>query len=188
LSRPAKGLGHVTRPPLLFVQVNRLGSTALLLLPSDVFDALVPVLVALASVLMAVGKKLRQRIDGRRTGTARTHRPALHVILFASGVYGGYFGGALGIILISVMSVLMDGTLARLNALKGVQSLAVATVGLVIFTVGAPVHWSSVALVAPGTLVGGVLGARWARRLRESILRWCVVTLGLAVAVYLACA
>lgn len=162
------------------------GGCALLLLPSDVFDALVPALVAGASLLMAFGKRLRRHIDSRRPEREPARGPVLWMTLFASGVYGGYFGGALGIILISVMALLLDETLARLNALKGLQSLAVASVGLIIFTVGAPVHWGAVAIVAPGTLIGGVVGARLARRLRESVLRWCVVILGLAVALYLA--
>jgi uncharacterized membrane protein YfcA len=162
------------------------GGCALLVLPSDVFDALVPALVAAASLLMAFGRRLRRYIDGRRAGRDIVRGPALWLTLFVSGVYGGYFGGAMGIILISVMALLMDESLARLNALKGLQSLAVASVGAIIFTLGAPVHWGAIAIVAPGTLIGGVLGARLARRLRESVLRWCVVILGLAVAFYLA--
>jgi uncharacterized membrane protein YfcA len=105
--------------------------------------------------------------------------------VFVAGAYGGYFGGALGVILISVLSLLANDTLVRLNALKGLLSLVAATVTLVIFGLRAPVDWSDVAILAPTTLVGGYVGARVARRMRDDILRWCVVALGLAVGVYL---
>jgi uncharacterized membrane protein YfcA len=61
----------------------------------------------------------------------------------------------------------------------------IATVTVVIFTIGAPVDWTAVALLAPSTLVGGFLGAKIARRLPEHVLRWCVVGLGVAVGLYL---
>ncbi|WP_308282795.1 sulfite exporter TauE/SafE family protein [Pseudonocardia nigra] len=73
----------------------------------------------------------------------------------------------------------------RLNALKGLLSLVIATVTVVIFSIGAPVDWLSVALLAPTTLAGGFLGAKLARRLPDRVLRWCVVVLGVAVGIYL---
>lgn len=105
--------------------------------------------------------------------------------MFVASVYGGYFGGALGVILISVLSLTAHDRLVRLNAVKAALSLVVATVTLVIFALGAPVHWLAVALLAPTTLVGGFLGMRLARVLPESVLRWSVVVLGVAVAGYL---
>ena len=73
----------------------------------------------------------------------------------------------------------------RLNALKGLLSLVIASVTVVIFSLGAPVDWLAVALLAPATLIGGFLGGRLARRLPEHVLRWSVVVLGVAVGLYL---
>jgi uncharacterized membrane protein YfcA len=73
----------------------------------------------------------------------------------------------------------------RLNALKGLLSLVIASVTVVIFAVSAPVDWLAVALLAPTTLAGGYLGAKIARRLSENVLRWAVVLLGIAVGIYL---
>jgi len=105
--------------------------------------------------------------------------------VFLAAVYGGYFGGALGVILIATLSLCAHDTLVRLNALKGLLSLVVASVTVVIFSLNAPVDWLAVALLAPATLVGGFLGAKVARRLPENVLRWSVVVLGFAVGIYL---
>ena len=105
--------------------------------------------------------------------------------MFLAAIYGGYFGGALGVILIATLSLCAHDRLVRLNALKGVLSLVIATVTVVIFAIGGPVDWTAVALLAPTTLIGGFLGAKLARRLPEHVLRWSVVTLGIAVGLYL---
>jgi uncharacterized membrane protein YfcA len=105
--------------------------------------------------------------------------------VFLAAVYGGYFGGALGVILIAALSLFAHDTLVRLNALKGLLSLVVATVTVVYFAIGAPVDWLAVATLAPTTLVGGYVGARVARRSPEAVLRAAVVLLGVTVGVYL---
>lgn len=172
--------------------VAALGSVAgcvlLLVLPGAVFDTVVPALVLLASALMALQPSIKRWIgapEGAEDGTAPDRMAVLLPAIFLAGVYGGYFGGALGVILIATLSLCTYDRLVRLNAAKGVLSLIVATVTVVIFAVGAPVMWAAVAIVAPMTLVGGYVGARLARRLPEPVLRWSVVLLGVAVGVYL---
>ncbi len=163
---------------------SAVGCALLLVLPGEVFNTIVPALVLLASVLLAVQPYLKRWI-----GVPERDAPDRLVVLlpagFAAAVYGGYFGGALGVILIATLSLCAGDTLVRLNALKGLLSMVIATVTVVIFAVGAPVSWLAVALLAPTTLLGGFLGAKVARRLPEKVLRWSVVLLGLAVAVYL---
>jgi uncharacterized membrane protein YfcA len=105
--------------------------------------------------------------------------------VFLAAVYGGYFGGALGVILIATLSLFAHDRLVRLNALKGLLSLVIATVTVVFFAIGAPVDWFAVSVLAPTTLVGGYLGARIARRSPEAVLRCAVVLLGTTVGVYL---
>lgn len=159
------------------------GCILLLTLPASVFDAVVPVLVIAASVLMALGPRIKRWIGTPEEGAR--DRVWLLPVMFLAGIYGGYFGGALGVILISTLSLLAHDRLVRLNALKGVLSLVAASVTVVIFALRAPVDWLAVAVLAPTTLIGGYVGARVARRLPENVLRWCVVVLGLAVGVYL---
>jgi uncharacterized membrane protein YfcA len=161
------------------------GCALLLLLPGAVFNTVVPVLVLLASLLLALGPRLRRWIGEPEPG-APDRRAVLLPAVFFAAVYGGYFGGALGVILIATLSLCTHDSLVRLNAVKGALSLVIATVTVAVFALGAPVNWVAAALIAPSTLLGGYLGARVARRLPEPVLRWSVVLLGLAVAVYLA--
>lgn len=160
---------------------SAVGCVLLLALPGSVFDAVVPALVLFASVLMALGPRLKRWISP----SAGRDSWALLPTVFLAAIYGGYFGGALGVIMVSALALLAADTLIRLNALKGLLALVICSVTVVIFGIGAPVDWVAVALVAPTTLVGGYLGARLARRLPEAVLRWAVVLLGLAVGVYL---
>jgi uncharacterized membrane protein YfcA len=162
---------------------SAVGCALLLALPSAVFDTVVPVLVLLASGLFALQPLLRgwtAPTPGKpdRLGT-------LLPTVFLAAVYGGYFGGALGVILIATLSLFAHDSLVRLNALKGLLSLVVASVTVVYFAIGAPVDWLAVAVLAPSTLVGGYVGALVARRSPERVLRAAVVLLGVAVGVYL---
>ena len=105
--------------------------------------------------------------------------------MFLAAIYGGYFGGALGVILIAVLALTAHDDLRRLNAVKGVLSLIISVVSAVVFAVGAPVDWLVVALLAPANLTGGFLGAKLAGRLPAPALRVAVVMVGLAVSIYL---
>ncbi|HEX8760585.1 MAG TPA: sulfite exporter TauE/SafE family protein [Pseudonocardiaceae bacterium] len=116
---------------------------------------------------------------------APDRRAFLLPAVFFAAIYGGYFGGALGVILIAVLAVAAHDDLRRLNAVKGVLSLIISVVSVVVFALGAPVDWSTVALLAPTTLVGGFLGAKVARWLPAPVLRIAVVVVGLAVSIYL---
>lgn len=161
------------------------GALLLLALPGGVFDAVVPVLVIAASLLMAISPQVKRWTGGARPGEG-DRTVGLMVAVFLASVYGGYFGGALGVILVSLLAVTSTDTLRRNNATKAVLSMVVASVTIVVFAVGAPVEWSYVLAIAPATLVGGFLGAKVAQRLNEAALRWSVVVLGLAVGIYLA--
>lgn len=161
-----------------------IGCALLLVLPAAVFDAVVPVLVILASLMMAVGPWLKRWI-GDPADAQRDRTTGLIVAVFLASIYGGYFGGALGVVLISTLALFAHDELRRLNALKGVLSVVVATITTVIFAIGAPVDWLAVALLAPTTLIGGYVGALLARRMPENLLRWAVVLLGIAVGVAL---
>jgi uncharacterized membrane protein YfcA len=163
---------------------SAVGCVLLLVLPGSVFDAVVPALVLLASALLGLQPWIKRWIGAPEPGAPDRLRALLPAVFFAA-VYGGYFGGALGVILIATLSLCAHDRLVRLNALKGFLSLLIASVTVAIFSFGAPVDWLAVALLAPTTLVGGFLGARVAQRLPENGLRWSVVVVGFAVGIYL---
>jgi uncharacterized protein len=160
------------------------GCSLLLLTPRRAFDVAVPVLVIVASLLVGLQPTISRRLtdDGHR----RERPIALLAAVGVGSVYGGYFGGGLGVILLAVMGLTIVAPLRALNALKSIVSVIVATVSLVVFVVFAPVHWIDVAVTAPSALIGGVVGGRFARRVDERILRIGIVVFGLAIGCWLA--
>ncbi len=160
------------------------GCALLLSTPPSAFDVVVPFLVLFASLLLAAQPRVA-RLVGQPTGDHRDAARVLYPAVALAAVYGGYFGGALGVILLGTLALTVHDTLRRLNALKGALSLVVATVTVLAFGVFGPVDWAAVGVVAPTSLLGGFAGARVARRLNDRVLRWCVVGLGIVVAVAL---
>jgi uncharacterized membrane protein YfcA len=175
---------RIVRLGVVAVLGGILGSELLLTTPSSAFDVVVPILVLLASLLLAVQPLLTQRL--RRDDDERGARdPAwLYVALFLAAAYGGYFGGALGVILVGVLGTALH-RLKLANALKSVLSAITATVTLVIFGFFGPVHWLVVGVAAPASLLGGFVGARIATRIPTTPLRVFIVAFGVAVSVYL---
>ena len=90
---------------------------------------------------------------------------------FAGAIYGGYFGGGLGVILMALLGLTVAAPLTKVNALKGVLQMLVSTVSLVAFALFGPVDWVAALLIAPLSLLGGVIGGRLVRRLSEPVLR-----------------
>ena len=160
------------------------GSVLLLTTPTAAFDVVVPVLVLLASLLLAVQPLLTKRLRKAEDGGARRDPVWLYVALFLATVYGGYFGGALGVILVGVLGVGLH-RLKLANALKSALSAVTATVTVVVFGLFGPVDWQVVAVAAPASLLGGFLGARIATRIPTTPLRVFIVCFGVAVSIYL---
>ncbi|CCG02908.1 sulfite exporter TauE/SafE family protein [Blastococcus saxobsidens] len=176
--------GRLIRFGAVAVLGGLVGSVLLLTTPSEAFDDVVPVLVFLASLLLAVQPLLTRQLAGELAGGAGRDPGWLYAALFLATVYGGYFGGALGVILVGVLGVGLHG-LKLANALKSALSAVTATVTLVVFGIFGPVHWGVVAVAAPASLLGGFLGARIATRIPVTPLRVVIVTFGVAVSVYL---
>ncbi|MFC4950538.1 sulfite exporter TauE/SafE family protein [Pseudonocardia sp. GCM10023141] len=167
------------------------GAVLLLTLPASAFAAVVPVLIGVAIVLVVVQpwiqRSLARRRERRGQAAAADVGPAAMTATALVGVYGGYFGGAQGIILVATLGTMMTESLQRLNALKNGLVTSVNTVAAVAFLVIAPsqVDWRIVALIAIGSSAGGLLGARIGRRLPQPVLRGVIVVVGLIAIVNL---
>lgn len=160
------------------------GAVLLLTLPEGAFEVIVPVLVAIAVLLVALQPLLAKRLAGRAEATTRGTGLLLGAI-FLTGVYGGYFGAAQGVILLGIMGLLLPLGLQEINAIKNVLAGLVNAVAAVVFVFAADPAWAPVALIAVGSAAGGTVGARLARRLRPEVLRGVVVVVGLAAFVQL---
>jgi uncharacterized membrane protein YfcA len=160
------------------------GSILLLVLPPDAFERIVPALVALAVVLVVLQPWISKRLAQREARPAHGG-PWLLLGMFATGVYGGYFGAAQGVIVLALMGITLDEDLQRLNAVKNVTTATAYLVSGLVFAFVADVAWLAVLLLAVGATVGGQLGARYGRRLRPSWLRALIVVVGIAAIVQL---
>ena len=155
-----------------------IGGILLLELPGSVFDAVVPVLILLAVALMAIRPSPEMHHGGDRTGAGVA-------AALGTGVYGGYFGAAQGIILLSLLRLCFDDDLQRLNGVKNVLAAVANAVAAVLFLFAADVAWAAALLIAAGSVVGAQVGARYGRRLPQEALRRIVVVYGVIVAVIL---
>ncbi|WP_182376366.1 sulfite exporter TauE/SafE family protein [Nocardioides sp. WS12] len=175
-----------------------LGAVLLLVLPPDAFEAVVPVLILLGVTLVALQPRLSAMVAARaeRRGTTDGDSDAelitgawwVSVAVFGTGVYGGYFGAAQGVILMGILGIGVTDALQRLNGVKnvlvavvngvaGLIFVAVAELGL--FGIEADVDWLVVAVIAVGAVIGGFLGAAVGRKLPSVALRGIIVVVGL---------
>lgn len=160
------------------------GAVLLLALPPGAFEAVVPVLIVLACVLVAaqpwIAARLKERPNRREHGG-----PVVWLLVLAAAVYGGYFGAAQGVLLLAVLGLALQDTLQRLNAFKNVQAGLVNLVAGLVFMVVAEVDWAVAGSIAVGSAAGGLVGARIGRRLPPLGLRIAIVVVGVAAVVYL---
>jgi uncharacterized protein len=186
--RELRGLrGRVLRLGVASVLGGLTGAVLLLWLPPDAFESVVPVLVALAVVLVVIQPWVSRRMAARRPdGAPRTRvGPAVSAGVYGTGVYGGYFGAAQGVLLLATLGLLIDDDLQRHNAVKNVLATLANLVSGIVFALVAPVSWPVVACVAGGSIVGGVIGSLVGRRLPPVVLRGVIVVVGVAALVQL---
>ncbi|MFE9555921.1 sulfite exporter TauE/SafE family protein [Streptomyces sp. NPDC006692] len=173
-------------------RVLRLGATALLgglagavlllALPSKAFDAIVPVLVGAALVLVLFQPRISAAIKRRREARGTEAHPeggtALLVGLFFASMYGGYFGAAQGVLYLSLMGLLLHESLQRINAVKNILGAVVNGIAAVFFLFVAHFDWTAVLLIAVGSTIGGQIGAKVGRRLKPAVLRGVIIAVG----------
>ena len=157
------------------------GALLLLILPAEVFKAAVPVLIILALALVVAQPWLARRLTGGDRPHPATARPVLlWIIVLLTGVYGGYFGAAQGVLLIAALGLLLDADLQRVNGVKNVLAGLVNGVAGLVFVVLANPDWTYVAIIAVSSAVGGQVGGHIGRRLSPALLRCVIVVVGVA--------
>ncbi|MGW1882089.1 sulfite exporter TauE/SafE family protein [Streptomyces sp. NPDC001970] len=166
------------------------GAMLLLLLPSTAFETVVPILVALALVLVILQPRITGAVQRRRerNGSGAPHPdggPLLFTAIMLASVYGGYFTAAQGIIYLSLMGMLLHDSMQRLNAAKNVLAAIVNGVAALFFLFVADFDWTAVLLIAVGSAIGGQIGARIGRKLSPTVLRTVIVIVGTAAIVQL---
>ncbi len=160
-----------------------IGGVLLLVLPEDAFEAIVPALILVGVVLVITGPRLSawvaRRAEERGTGD-RLFAWWVWPAVLVTGVYGGYFGAAQGVLLMAVLGIGVADSLQRLNGVKNVLAAIVNGVAGLLFIFVADVDWLVVLLIAVGSVIGGLLGASVGRRLPPLALRVTIVVVGVA--------
>ena len=162
------------------------GAVLLLVLPAGAFEAIVPVLIVLGLVLVVLQPRISAWVARRHEALGgMPHHGTWWVWpgVLLTGVYGGYFGAAQGVLLMAVMGTGLDESLQRLNAVKNVLAAIVNAVAGLIFALVADVDWWVVLLIGIGSVIGGQLGATVGRRLPGTALRVTIVVVGLVALV-----
>lgn len=160
------------------------GAVLLLTTPSTDFRRVAPYLILGACALFISQPSLTKFFRSRNAG-GELHPAVLHVGTFCCAIYGSYFGAGLGVLLLGVLGLALPDKLVKINGLRAVMSLGINSIAVVIFVIAASVAWSAVAIMCVASLIGGYLGARFAKWLPAKVLRVLVVSLGLVAAVRL---
>jgi uncharacterized membrane protein YfcA len=161
------------------------GAVLLLVLPASAFKEIVPVFIAIALVLIVLQPWLQRRLAARGMPHGHEHGLLVPLAVYATGVYGGYFGAAQGILLLGILGVALPQDLQRTNALKNVLAGLVNAVAGIYFAFAAHVAWGAAGIIAVASMIGGQLGAHYGRRLHPAALRGVIVVVGVTAIVRL---
>ncbi|HYF49072.1 MAG TPA: sulfite exporter TauE/SafE family protein [Planctomycetota bacterium] len=194
----AWGFRHHKPPPgkllLRFCLVSLaggiVGAVLLMITPTKAFDAIVPWLILLAAVLFVLQERISQRflppvpqpgkfpIDEPERGTSAK---AL-TFQFVVGVYGGYFGAGIGIMMLAALGMLQLGDIYRLNYLKNIGALLINIIAALLFGLTGEVHWPLAGIMIVGGIVGAFLMSGIARKIGPKALRAIVSLVGFTIA------
>lgn len=170
-----------------------IGAWLLLHLPATAFESIVPVLLVLALVMVITQPYLQRMLARRKAAKTADGAPepypaemsrgknvAVTILVFLTGIYGGYFAAAQGILLIGFLGLMLPETLQRINGAKNVLVLVVNAVAAASYIIVGfdRIDWLAVLLIAIGSLIGGYLGAKIGRRFPPVLLRAVIVILG----------
>ena len=161
------------------------GSTLLLLTGERAFQALVPFLILIASCLLAVQGLLRIWAVRRSIKAEAKSRSEIWAVIVVGlvAIYGGYFGVAMSVVVLSILALMINDSLTRLNAIKQTVAFGANGAAAVIFIFSGRVVWLIALVMAVGALAGGTLGGRLAGHIKPDTLRWTVVSIGIVLAI-----
>ena len=178
----AWGFREDTAPPpglsmRLLVALSLIGGAAgaalLLVTSNEMFAIIVPWLLLVATILFAFGPQLRELLAGGKPSTTKA--------TMAVAVYGGYFNGGLGILLLALFGLLGQTQLNAMNGLKNLVSTLLTAIAVAVYAYGGVVNWRYALLMMLAATAGGYIGARVARRIPAQWLRWGIVATGLVM-------
>jgi uncharacterized membrane protein YfcA len=160
------------------------GGLLLLATSNKVLSVIVPILLAMATMLLALQPRLKQRLSARRHGKDLPAVPEwLPFAVGAVAVYGGFFGAGLGVMLLAVLGIALEGSMTEANALKQLLSLVINVAAAILFVFSGHIWWAAAAAMSIGAMLGGTVGGRLANRIDSERFRIFVVIVGATLSV-----
>ena len=161
------------------------GAVLLLRTPAHTFLRVLPWLMLGATLLFIFGKKLAgSRPSSVGHGATAAAIVGASIFELVVAVYGGYFGGGVGIVNLAMLAALGMTDIHAMNALKSILGTAINGIATVVFVVKGAIYWPQAIVMTTGALVGGYFGAHYAQRLPQAWIRWFVILAGAGMTVY----
>jgi len=160
------------------------GGLILLNTGEKAFNGIVPYLILLACLLLAVQVPVKKWMQSRsgKTHSTLIKRSGAGLLLLLASVYGGYFGAGVSVIVIAILGLIYDDSLNSLNVLKQAISFSINISAAIYFSFSGKVDWKFAGVMMLGAVAGGLLGGRFASRIKPGILRWIVIVTGCTAA------
>jgi uncharacterized membrane protein YfcA len=163
-----------------------IGSVLLYRTPPELFDRLVPVLILFATLLFMGQESIQRRFNLTAGHDARSHWLSWTMFFqLLVGIYGGYFGAGIGILMLAAFSLMGHTDIHQMNGLKNILATIINGVAAAYFMWVGLVVWSDAAIMAVGAIAGGMSGTVLARRLGRTMVRRLVVVIGFVMALSL---
>jgi uncharacterized membrane protein YfcA len=164
-----------------------LGAILLLHTPQEIFVRLLPYLLLVATLLFSLSGPITKRL--RMHKIEEDHLPLLTIIgvaiaQFVIAIYGGYFGGGIGILMLATLALMGMENIHVMNALKVLLASVINLVASITFIIANAVIWPQAVLMIFGAIIGGYGGAHFARKIEQRWIRSFVISVGLAMTIY----
>ncbi len=153
-----------------------IGAVTLIATPISIFERVVPFLMLLATVVFTFGERLRVMMAAKVAS-----RAAVATVQLLIAIYGGYFGGAMGLMMLAAFTFFGMTHLHRMNALKSALGVLINGVAVLIFFLGGKIAWAPAAVMVVGAVLGGFGGAWTARKVDTNKVRPVVIAIGWAM-------
>jgi uncharacterized membrane protein YfcA len=164
-----------------------IGAILLLSTSNQAFIHILPYLLLVATVLFAASPVITAKLRTRSIEKVKFSWGLLlgvSFVQFLVAIYGGYFGGGIGILMLAVFGLMGMDDIHAMNALKVLLTLCINGVAVVIFIVQGAVLWPQAIVMALGAIIGGYGGAYYARKIKQSWIRWFVISYGIFLTIY----
>jgi uncharacterized membrane protein YfcA len=163
---------------------SALGAVLLLFTTNAFFMAVLPWLLLFATTLFITGPKITSRLVALRGSEAPFPPAVVYVLLFAIAVYGGYFGGGMGIMTLAVLTLIGMRDIHEMNALKSLQVMVINGVGVLVFALSGKVHWAPALVMTLGCVCGGYAAGHWVQKVEQGKVRIAIACLASAMTLY----